>query len=326
MSRVETTDLEQIVLTVHREYDRLRGGHRRFRLGRLQRLAFLLLRVVTYSIPITLAVLLVGITLLGWGGSLQALALLAWLIISLFLVPLLILLNLPLILAAWRQRRPIVKRDLLVPAIPPWQLKARWFVLGLTVVAAILAMTVEAFGWAGFILVLVAVVLPFLLLMMQSFLHLVERNLDLLRSVEQLQGVLEEKLAEAKRESHDQVELPHTVAVELSKTARGFLRNERLRAIDDLMRETSSGYAVSQSASYREGLQAFDPEVRLELMNQAQLLSEDREPQGAHRNPVSGHWIWSLPDLAVELVYEIDDERRQVLVREIRPAAPAGEA
>jgi mRNA-degrading endonuclease RelE of RelBE toxin-antitoxin system len=326
MSSVETADLEQIVLTIQRESERLRGGRRQFRLGGFHRLAFLVLRVVAYSIPIAVALLLLGVTLLGWGGSLQALVLVAWLIISFFLLPILILLNLPLIVAAWRQRRPIVKRDLLMPVLPPWQRKARWGVLGLTVVAAILATTIEEIGWGGFILFLVVVVLPFLLLMMQSFLGLVERNLDLLRSVEELQGVLEGKLEEARRQSHEQVEIPHAIAVELAETTEGFLRNERLRAIDESMRQRSKEYSVVQSGAYRQSLQSLEPETRLQLAEQTRLLSENRRPPEAHRAEEGDHWIFPVSALGMELVYEIVDERRQVMVLDVRPVAPTGEA
>ena len=325
MKKVETADLEQIVLMVQREAERLLGGRKQFRLGGFHRVAFFLLRAVAYSIPVAMALLLLLI-FIGQGGSMPAVVLVLWLLLAVVLLLPLILLNLPLIVAAWRQRRPIVKRDLLLPALPAWQRQARWGVLALTIVAAVLAATVDAFGWSGFSLVLIVVVFPFCLLMMQSFLRLVERNLDLLRSVDKLRGVLEEKLAEAKRESLTEVELSHEVAVSLSDTTDGLLRNQRLRAIDDSMRSRTSQYSVFQSGPFRERLQALEPAVRLQLVDLTQELAVNRRPEGAHQETSGGHWVWPLPDLELDLVYEVADDREQVYVRDARPAGPAGGA
>jgi len=155
---------------------------------------------------------------------------------------------------------------------------------------------------------------------MRSFLALAERNLDLLDEIEALQGVIEGKLDEAHRESRTQIELPHEVAVRVSAATDGVLRNERLRAIDHSMRSPSSAYSVSQSAAFRECLTGFEPAVRLQLLDKMQELAADRNPQGAHHEEASGHWVWTLVEPKVDLVYEIADETKQVLVRDARPS------
>ncbi len=255
MTRLEIADLEQIVSTLHREHERLTGSRKRSKGGAFKRAAFLALRVVAYSIPITLALFLLGYFLLDWGGSIQLLLLGLWLVVALLLLLPLTLINLPLIITAWRERRPIVSRNLLVPAFPSWQLRARWVVAGLTVVAAILAVLLPDFGWAGFTVFLLVVVFPFLVLMLQSFLGLARRSLALARSVDELLVVLDEKLATARRESQQVIELPHELAVKLSDATDGMLASERLRAIDESVLVLPSQYSVAQSGSFRESLQ-----------------------------------------------------------------------
>ena len=322
MRSLEIADLEQIVGTVDREYERLRGGRKHLRIGAFQRLAFWLLQVVAYSIPICVAVpLLLGS--IGWGGSWLSVLLIAWLIVAVVLLLPLILFNLPLVITAWRQRRPIVGRGLLMPAIPAWQIKARWVVLAVAVAAAILAATVEDFGWAGFSLVLLVVIVPFLLLMMRSFLRLAEHNLDLMRDVQELRVVLSEKLAEARRESRTAVELPHDVAVKVSDTARGILSNERLRAIDNTTRKPLSAFSLAQSTGFRESVRSLEPAVRLRMTDCLQELAANHRPPGAHHDEGTGYWIWDRQDLAVQLVYEVVDEKRQILMREARPSPPS---
>lgn len=335
MSSVETTDLEQIVLSVRQESERLSGGRRGFRLRGFHRVAFLSLRIVAFSVPIALGLLLLGIGLdalqerlqVEWfefAGSLPAVLLFIWLPVALLLLLPLAILNLPLLVAAWRERRPIVKRDLLEPVLPAWQRKARWLVLALTAAALLLAWLWRPFGWAGFLLFLAVVVLPFALLMMQSFLKLVQRNLELLRSVQELSSVLEQKLAEARSSDSPTVELSHEVAVELSETAQGLRRTGQLRAIDESLRHPSSGYSVRQSSEFRRRLETMDPNLRLELMDHAQRLGDTREPSGAELDQASGHWIWPLPALGLELVYEIAEERNQVLIHDARATAGGG--
>lgn len=323
MPVVETTKLEQITSIVEREYDRLAAGRKGYQLGGFQRGAFQLLRWVTYSIPIALAFLVVGFTWLGWGGSLQAVVLFAWLVLAPILLVPLILLNLPLLVVAWRQRRPIVKRDLVELGLPSWLRKARWLVLGLTVVAAVLAFTVEAFGWGGFVLYLGVVVLPFSMLMLQSFLRLVDRNLELLRSVSEVRGLLREKLEAARREEEASVDLPHEVAVGLSASLDSSLRNERLRILDEDLRQPSTAYSVRQSGAFRKGLQALQPAARLELLDRVQQLGEQRQPEGALHDASTDRWIWPLPGEGLELVYEVADGQSQVLIHELRPPRAA---
>ncbi len=325
MTRVEIADLEHIVATVRRAHERLterRGGPM---IGPFKRAAFLALRAVAYSIPIALGLLLLGIFLLDWGGSLQALLVLAWLVIAIFLLLPLTLLNLPLMVTAWKQRRLIVSRDLLVPAFPAWLLKARWVVTAVGVAAAVLALTVDSFGWDGFILVLLVVVFPFLLVMMQSFLGLARRNLDLMRSVQELHTILEDKLDEAHRESRTHIELSHELRVKLSETAEGILSGERLGAIGDSMRAPTNQYSVSQSSAFRDGLQAYTPEVQLQLLDRLQELAQNRQPEGAVPAAAGGRWIWTLSDLGIDLEYEIAEDNQQLLVREARPSTVAGE-
>ncbi len=322
MRSLELADLEQIVGTVDREYERLRGSRKHLRIGAFQRFAFWLLQVVAYSIPICVAVpLLLGS--LGWGGSWLSVVLIAWLLVAVVLLLPLILINLPLMVTAWKQRRPIVNRGLMMPAVPTWQIKARWVVLAVGVAAAILAVTVEDFGWAGFSLVLLVVIVPFLLLMMKSFLRLAEHNLELMRDVQELRVVLSEKLAEARRESRTAVELPHEVAVKVSATAHGILSNERLRAIDQSTRMPLSEFSLSQSAGFRESVHALEPAVRLRVTDCLHELAASHRPPGAHRDEATGYWIWGPEDLGVELVYEIVDESRQILVHEARPSPPS---
>lgn len=324
MRSLELADLEQIVGTVDREYERLRGGRKRLRIGGFQRFAFWLLQVVAYSIPVCVAVpLLLGS--LGWGGSWLSVLLIAWLLLAVVLLLPLILINLPLMVTAWRQRRPIVSRGLLVPAVPAWQTKARWVVLAVGIVAAILAVTVEDFGWAGFSLVLLVVIVPFLLLMMKSFLRLAEHNLELMRDVQELRVVLSEKLAEARRESRTAVELPHEVAVKVSDTARGILGNERLRAIDKSTQIPLSDFSLSQSSAFRESVRSLEPAIRLRITDCLQELAANHGPPGAHRDEATGYWVWGPADLGVELVYEIVDESRQIRVREARPSPPSAD-
>lgn len=322
MRSLEIADLEQIVGTVDREYERLRGGRKHLRIGAFQRLAFGLLQVVAYSIPVCVAVPLV-LGSIGWGGSWLAVLLIVWLIVAVVLLLPLILLNLPLVITAWRQRRPIVSRGLLIPAIPAWQIKARWVVMAVAVAAAILAVTVEDFGWAGFSLVLLVVIVPFLLLMMRSFLRLAEHNLDLMRDVQELRVVLSEKLAEARRESRTEVELPHEVAIKVSDTARGILSNERLRTIDKTTRAPLAAFSLSESSAFRESVRSLEPAVRLRLTDCLQQLASNHQPPGARQDEGTGYWIWGPQDLAVELVYEVVDESRQILMREARPAPPS---
>lgn len=325
MTQVEIADLENIVATVRRAHERLNNRRRGAMIGPFKRAAFLALRAVAYSIPIALGLLLLGILLLDWGGSLQALLVLAWLVVAIFLLLPLTLLNLPLMVTAWKQRRLIVSRDLLVPAFPSWQLKARWIVAAIGVAALILAFTVDGFGWDGFILVLLVVVVPFQLVMMQSFLGLARRNLDLMRSVEELHTILEDKLDEARRESRTHIELSHELKVKLSETADGILNGERLGAIGEAMRAPTTQYSVSQSTAFRDALQAYTPEVQLQLHDRIRELAENQQPEGASRVEASGHWTWTLSDLGIELEYAIAEDSQQVLVREARPSAATGD-
>jgi len=102
------------------------------------------------------------------------------------------------------------------------------------VVAAILAILLpEQLGWPGFVIFLLVIVFPFLVLMLQSCLGLAQRSLALARNVEELLVVLEEKLATARRESWQVIELPHELAVKLTDTTDGMLASERLRALDE---------------------------------------------------------------------------------------------
>lgn len=324
MTRLEIADLEQIVSTLHREHERLTGSRKRSKGGAFKRAAFLALRVVAYSIPITLALFLLGYFLLDWGGSIQLLLLGLWLVVALLLLLPLTLINLPLIITAWRERRPIVSRNLLVPAFPSWQLRARWVVAGLTVVAAILAVLLPDFGWAGFTVFLLVVVFPFLVLMLQSFLGLARRSLALARSVDELLVVLDEKLATARRESQQVIELPHELAVKLSDATDGMLASERLRAIDESVLVLPSQYSVAQSGSFRESLQRHEPTVRLQILDHLQELASNQRPPGARRAETANQWTWALSDLGVEVVYEIAEDAAKVLVRDVRPPTAAG--
>jgi hypothetical protein len=325
MTRLEIADLEQIVSTLRREHERLTGGHKRSKGGAFQRAAFLALRVVAYSIPITLALLLLGVFLLDWGGSIQAILLFGWLVVALFLLLPLTLINLPLIITAWKQRRPIVNRKLLVLGFPSWQLRARWVVAGLTVAAAILAVILpEHFGWLGFVVFLLIIVFPFLVLMLQSFLGLARRSLALTRSAEELLVVLEEKLAEARHESRQAIELPHELAVKLSDATDGMLASERLRAIDESTLLLPSKYSVAQSGSFRESLKQCEPTVRLQVLDHLQELASNQQPSGARRAETGDHWIWALNDLSMEVVYEVAEDAAKVLVRDVQPLTAAG--
>lgn len=325
MKKLDLADLEQIVSTLGREHERLTGGRRRSKGGAFKRVAFLALRVVAYSIPITLGVLLLGIFLLGWGGSIQVILLGGWLLVALILLLPLTLLNLPLIITAWKQRRPIVSRNLLVPAFPSWQLRARWIVAALTAVAAALAIALpDDFGWAGFALFLLVVVLPFLLLMLQAFLGLARRSLSLTRSIEEMLIVLEKKLTEARREGREGVELSHELAVKLADATDGMLNSERLRAIDESVLIMPSQFSVAQSTSFRESLQQHEPGVRLELIDRLQELAGNQRPEGTRHDEAAKQWIWDLSDLGVELVYEIAEDAGKILVREVRLPGAAG--
>lgn len=323
MSSVELADLEQIVLTVSQEYDRLRGGKRRKKIGRFQRFAFLLLRLVAFSIPVALALFLL-VVYLGKGGTALAFLLLLWPVVALVLLLPLTLINLPLIIVAWQQRRPIVGRDLLVPAFPAWQRKLRWAVLAVTVGAALLAAFVPAVQWDVFVLVLLVITLPFSLFVLQSFLKLAERNLSLLRDVEELKEVLEDKLSQARREQRTEVDVPHEVAVRLSETTSGIFRNQKIKAIGDMMRTPSTKYSVSQSSTFRERLRALEPAKQLALLDRMNELAANRQPAGAHRDESSGYWIWKLESPPIHLVYEVADEQRQVKVRDARSAPATG--
>ena len=325
MTRLDIADLEQIVSTLHREHERLTGGRKRSRVGSFKRAAFMALRVVAYSIPITLGLLLLGLFLLDWGGTIQALVLGGWLVVALVMLLPLTLINLPLIVTAWKQRRPIVSRNLLVPAFPSWQLRARWIVAALTVLAAILAILLpDHFGWPGFVVFLLVIVFPFLVLMLQSFLGLARRSLALARSIEELRVVLDEELASARRESRDHVELPHELAVKLSDTTNGMLASERLRAIDESVVQLPARFSVAQSGSFRESLQRHEPTVRLQLLDHLQELGTNQRPEGARPAETGDQWIWALNDLGVELVYEIAEDAGKVLVRDVRPPSSAG--
>lgn len=325
MTRLELADLEQIVSTLQLEHQHITGGRERSKVGGFKRGAFFVLRAVAYSIPITLAVLLIGLYFFNWKGSYQAVALGTWLVVALLLLLPLTLINLPLIITAWKQRRPIVSRNLLVPSFPSWQLRARWVVAGLTGVAAIVAMLVPEFGFGGFVVFLLVIVFPFLLLMLQSFLNLARRSLALARSVEQLQGELEGILETARRESQDEVELPHELAVKLSDTTDGLLAIGRLRAIDESVVMNISHYSVSQSAAFRQSLQQHSPAVRLQLLDRLQMLAVNQRPEGARRTETGSQWIWTIGDLGVELVYEIAEDAGRVLVRDVRAPAAAGD-
>lgn len=324
MTSLEIADLERIVQTVRQESERLRGRNRRLGIGWIQRTAFLLLQLVAFSIPVTLGLLLFGIYLLNWGGSLQALLLLVWLIVvAPVLLILLILFNLPLVVTSWKQRRLILGRGLLVPAFPMWQRKARWIVLGLTVASGVLHFTVPAFRqFGGFIVVLLVVTFPFMLLMLRSFLKLAESNLALAGRVEELEQALEAKLATARQNAETHVDVPHELAVEISATTTSIFDNQRLRAIDASTRRQPSQYSVSQSAEFRESLGRFDPAGRLQILDRVQELATDRRPETARRDDASDSWLWTLSEPAVELVYQVSDERRQVLVRDLRPVEP----
>lgn len=327
MSTVEIDDLEQIVQTVRREHEFLRGGRKRPRIGGFQRTAFVLLQVVAYSIPIALALA----ALLGWldldsrylePGSLLTVALLGWAIVGMVLMVPLLLLNLPLVVTAWRQHRLIAKRGLMEPTFPAWQLKARWLVLAVTVVAGVVAVMISDLGW--FLLVMMVVTIPFLLLMMRSFLGLAERNLDLLRDVEELKEVLEDKLENARRTAATHVDLSHSLAIRVSQTATGILSSQRLRAIGESMNTPHTEYSVTQSAAVREWLAGFAPEERLQLLERVQGLATNHEPEGARRDDATGRWIWNLGEPRVELIYEVAEQEARILLRDARPLQPAG--
>ena len=326
MTTLDIADLEQIVSTLRREHEHLTGGRVRSKVGGFKRAIFLALRVVTYSIPITLALLLAGVLLVpALRGSVFVVVLGGWLIVALILLMPLTLLNLPLIITAWKQRRPIVSRNLLVPAFPSWQLKGRWVVAALTVVAAALAVLLpDDFGWFGFAVFLVVIVLPFMLLMLQSFLGLAKRSLSLTRSIEELETVLEAELETARRDSRTEIELPHEVAVKLANATDGILDSERLRSIDESVLIMPTQYSVSQSAGFREGLHAHAPKEQLEVLDRVQALAGEQHPEGASQDESAGRWIWPLADAGVEMVYEIADDARQVLVHEVRASGDAG--
>ena len=330
MTKLDIADLEQIVSTLQREHEHLTGGRKRSRVGATKRLLFAALRVVAYSVPITLSLLLLGVVVeqLGGpkvGGTYFVVVLGGWLVVALVLLLPLTLLNLPLIVTAWKQRRPIVSRNLLVPAYPSWQLRARWIIAGLTVLAAILAVALpEDFGWFGFVVFLVVVVFPFLLIMLQSFLGLAKSSLALTRSIEELEVVLREQLESARREGRSEIELPHEIAVRLSDTTNGILHSERLRSIDESMIEMPSRYSVSQSSTFRDSLASFAPEARLAVLDRIQELAQNQRPEGVLHDEAGGQWRWPLSEAGVELVYEVANETRQVLVREVRASQGTG--
>ena len=327
MTKLDIADLEQIVSTLEREHEHLTGGRKRSTVGPLKRLLFGALRVVAYSVPITLSLLLLGAVLVPEliEGSMFVVVVVGWLIVALVLLLPLTLLNLPLIITAWKQRRPIVSRNLLVPAYPSWQLRARWVVAGLTVLAAVLAMVLpEDFGWFGFVVFLVVVVFPFLLIMLQSFLGLAKRSLALTHSIEELDVVLKEQLETARRDGRSEIELPHEIAVRLSDTTHGILDSERLRSIDESTMQMPSGYSVSQSSTFRESLAGYAPEARLAVLDRIQELAQNQRPEGVLHDEAGGRWRWPLSDAGVELVYEVADDTRQVLVREVRASQGTG--
>ncbi len=322
MKSIGVNDLEQVVLTLGRESERLAGGAKRARAGGFRRLLFLLLRLVAYSIPIALALLLVLTLFEQQRGALGVIGLFLYLPLATTALIVLLLLNLPLLVAAWRQRRSIVARDLVEPALPqwqrtaPWQRKLLWPLAGLTLVAAYLAFVSfpDEFGWEGFALYVIGILLPYLV----SLLRLAERNLEILGKVGKLRARLEHLLAEARREGHEQVELPHELAVRLADISAGVSRIRRVQAIDEAMRGGGGGFAVSQSGAFRRRLAELDPAVRLALADRLYQLAVEPRPEGARREESGGRWVWPLEDLSLTLVYEIVDESEQVLLRDAR--------
>ena len=119
--------------------------------------------------------------------------------------------------------------------------------------------------------------------------------------------------------------LAHALALKVSRTATGILSNQRLRAIGDSMQKPpTEEYSVAQSATFRKRLTEFDPVVRLGLLDRLQELATNRQPEGARREEASGHWVWAAGEPEVELVYEIAEEQKRILVRDARASLPAG--
>jgi mRNA-degrading endonuclease RelE of RelBE toxin-antitoxin system len=307
--------------------------------SRWQRISYILLRICVYGIVASF--LLVIISCLT---SVPELLLIPTFVgtISACLMPIVLLLNIPLLRKLRYQIRLVRSLGLLKFFKAPWKAERRKkrlqnIMVLLMVLLGLLAITpcliLGIYGTVGMIieglkkeadrnLVLVysAIFLVILLIGIALFLafiffHLIRRYKQRLEVVTRLQSSLAGYKDAAEHDEDKLIGIPSEEYHQIAGMERAQILFEREKNIRASFKEPKvSYYSVQKSRSMREALNQLDAAERLAVENQIDELTSEPEPKGVKSDPKTNIHRFRVAETDLEIAFKVDYDNRRVKI------------
>ncbi len=230
------------------------------------------------------------------------------------ILPVLFLLNLPLLWKQWRQMRLIRKFGLQEALQAPWeQMKKSSRIANVATVAfACVGLLVMLFGLSeGLETDLLYGAIFFVLGLSFLTIYYVRRNRQKLEIVARLQETLTRRSVSSTKMGEN-IEIPREDYQLIATIERAQISRDRVRSIAEALDGPATvTYSVRKSDAFRDAVARLDQATRLAVENQIDDLtghvpSATTGPRESARLPV--------PDTTLEISYAIDDTRQQIRI------------
>ncbi len=151
------------------------------------------------------------------------------------------------------------------------------------------------------------------------FLHIARRRLDVLARAPGLEQLLIDRAQAATSAGTDAIGIPANAFRKLVDIEEAEIQRRRAEAID-AVREEEGEYALLRTRAMVSEAGRLDAATQLRVEARIENLASEPRPPEARREGDGAAWRVAVPETALEIVYEVDEEERRIDLLSIRQA------
>ena len=280
-----------------------------------QKIFFILLNVAAYGCVLTLISIFVF-------PNTYLLLLIGVLIL---MIPILLLMNLPLVVKLFRQSKLVRNLGLSHVINSPWknECKSKKIYNLFTLIMGLLGILIILFGLYGVLftggpliesnLIAGGILVALGLALISA--HIIRRNKERLSVVARLQSSLSDYKNAADKFKENRIDVPSEDIELIAKMDRAQIYRARQESIMESLEDSEQvDFFVLKSRSARDSLSKLNPETRSRILDQIDDLTMNPEPQGVKSDAKMDTLRLRVPETSAEIIYSVDSDSRRIKI------------